>query len=165
MVVCLDPAKDGLGWTNNNRSVIPIGMDKSDIVLGISIIGVALAAIKVYRDRSCVKAKSKFYPACSEMPPHILVEAVNTGRRPLILNVLGGKYIDGNLMNFKLGKDGQGIQLGENEPCSVVFEQHLFNFGKHCSALGDLWLEDTTGRHYSIKGAKRHLEMYFNSVQ
>jgi hypothetical protein len=139
-------------------------MDKSDIVIGVSIVGLALTAIKVYRDRSCVKAKSKFYPALDEIPPRIRVEAVNTGRRPLILNVLGGKYEDGSLMNFKIGKDGQGIQLGENEPCSVVIERHLLTFGENCSALGDLWLEDTTGRRYSVKGAKRHLEMIFNSV-
>ena len=140
-------------------------MDKSDVAIGISIASLALSAFKDFRDRSCLKAKSKFNPAYDGMPTLVRVEAVNVGRRPLVLAALGGKYADGNLVNINIGRDGQGVQLLENGSFSMAIEHQLFFFGETCSPLKKLWLKDTSGKRYGIKGVKRHLEMYFNSVK
>ena len=164
-------ANGSLRWTINKCRVIPIGMDKSDIAIVTSIASFAVAALSLaltafrdFRDRSCLKAESKFNPKNDGMPARIRVEAKNTGRRPVVLTALGGKYEDGNRLIINVG-DGRGVQLSEKEKHIETIENHLLFFGANCSPLKDIWLEDTAGQHYSIKGAKRHLEMIFNSAQ
>ena len=59
-------------------------MDKSDVAIGISIasltmaaLSLALAAFRDFRDRSCLKAESKFNPEYDGMPAHS--STVSTG--------------------------------------------------------------------------------------
>src|SRR6266699_4169331 len=68
-----------------------------------------------FLDRSRLKASSQYYPEWEHSSAHITVSAVNHGRRPIILTLLGGTYEDGNWEGTSLGKDRAGLRLDENE--------------------------------------------------
>jgi len=87
------------------------------------------------------------------------VEAINMGRRPVILTRLGGYYADGHWSGIYIGKHNKGYQLGENEKFSEdITEMHpMFFDHERGVAIIDLWFEDTLGRRYRVKNARKHI--------
>jgi hypothetical protein len=129
--------------------------------ISIAAILIALASFicSLYfglRDRSRVKASCRLY----NDDRMLTVQAVNHGRRPVVLIIFGGKYDSGQSSGTYLGEKSQGIRLGEHEK----YEQELHSSHpmvyrpEHDTWIEDLWFEDTLGRRYRVKDAKRNLK-------
>lgn len=131
--------------------------------LFVAIASFILSLFAFRKDNERLAARSWFYPAHEGMPRHIKVEAVNKGRRPIILTALGANYEDGNWRNMCLGHPDRGIQLNEKERHSWDMEDigFLIFDAESSSAAVEFWFEDTIGKRYGVKGSKRHLESYF----
>jgi hypothetical protein len=94
----------------------------------------------------------------------ISIEAVNTGRRLIILTGLGASY-DNNSRTMYLGKHPDGIELKEKQRYLVDSSDVDFLIVDMQSGAGaiDFWFEDSLGDKHRVKGTKRHLLMYFQS--
>jgi hypothetical protein len=95
----------------------------------------------------------------------IKVEAVNAGRRPVILTKIVGYYKDGDWCAVDIREDKIGIRLQEHETFSEDITDGaslnmLFHPISHAT-LTDLWFEDTLGRQYRVKNAKKQLKRLF----
>ncbi len=113
-----------------------------------------------FLDRSRPKASSRYYLPWEDRPAYITVSAVNHGRRPIILTWLGGYYKDGNWEATQLGNDRMGLRLGENERFEeTIRSDHHILYNQTESRITDLWFEDTLGRRYKVKNAKKHLNL------
>jgi hypothetical protein len=127
------------------------------------VISVASVSFSIYfgvRDRSRLKAKSQFYTAWEQSEARMVVRAVNRGRRPIILTMLGGYYEDGSWQGTHLGEHPVGLRLAENERFEeTIGSEHHILYNIHESRITDLWFEDTLGRRYKVKGAKKHLKL------
>jgi len=109
------------------------------------------------RDRGKLKATSKFYqPAPGYGSPYLKVKAVNHGRRPVILTMLGSDFSDGSSSTMVL--KNHALRLGENE----AYEEDL-RVADGCTMTEegeeaiDLWFEDTLGRRHKVENAKENL--------
>ena len=109
------------------------------------------------RDRANIKTSSKFYPASEFSGASFDFTVINAGRRPIILRMRGGVDKDGDWVGTYLGKDQAGLRLGEHER----FEPTPYNV----VTLVDLWVEDTLGRRYTIKDAKKNLASLLKSEE
>ena len=56
-----------------------------------------------------------------------------------------------------------GVRLGENERFSEsIDESHHMLFDQETgAAVTNLWFEDTLGRRYPVRNAKKHLKRFF----
>jgi len=91
------------------------------------------------------------------------VEAINVGRRPIILTLFGGYYEDGHWRGTYIGDYKTGVRLGENEKFSEDIDDlhHMIFDHEEGVTVSDFWFEDTLGRRYPVKGAKKHLGQFF----
>src|SRR6266436_203467 len=143
----------------------------SVIALGVSLASFAVSAYIVWSDRGRIRARSIFFPAHKdedsgkERPASMQVEAINLGRRTVILTLLSGEYEDGHTGGTYIGDYKKGIRLSENETFTEDVDQmHNLVFDhRNGVALVDLWFEDTPGRRYPVKGAKRDLDRLFKN--
>src|SRR5207244_7930368 len=102
----------------------------AEFALIVSLASFGVSAYVALRDRKRLRAKSTFYAAHEGRDSLMHVEAVNVGRRPVILTMLGGYYDDGSWSGTYLTEDKSGVRLAENEKFSadiddvddVVFE-------------------------------------------
>ena len=130
----------------------------SACAISVSLISLVWSIHIGRRDRRKLKATSKLYYSGPESDVQYLrVRAVNHGRRPVILRMLGLDFADGSWEGIHL-KDG-GLRLGENE----VFEKDItagdsYSMSHECEEAIDLWFEDTLGRRYRVNNAKENLE-------
>lgn len=110
------------------------------------------------RDRGKLKASSTlYYSGLNSGVQHLEIKAVNHGRWPIILTMLGSDFPDGSWKGTHLEKGGVG--LGENE----AFKEHIragdnYSISDEGEEAIDLWFEDTLGRRYRVKNAKGNLE-------
>ncbi len=132
----------------------------SAFALLISLISLAWSIHIGNRDKAKLKVSSKIYYQDSGYP-YIELNAVNHGRRPVILTILRARYADGTSVGRYLDKDGK--RLGESES----FKQNITiddGFTVYCDDEGDVkeavdfCLEDTHGRLYRVQNVKRHLQ-------
>jgi hypothetical protein len=133
----------------------------STIALCVSGVSLGVSTFTSFRDRGRLKATSKYYPANEDEDGkwwrgHILVEAVNTGRRPIILTVFGGNYENEGWCGTYL-EDKKGVRLGENERFTEQVNCNHRMLKHNSRDAIDLWFEDTLGRRYRVKHAKKHL--------
>lgn len=130
----------------------------SACAISVSLISLVWSIHIGRRDHGKLKATSKLYYSGPESDVQYLqVRAVNHGRRPVILRMLGLDFGDGSWEGIYL-KDG-GLRLGENE----VFEKDIrvgdsYSMSHECEEAIGLWFEDTLGRRYRVKNAKENLE-------
>lgn len=145
-------------------------MQKADIALLISGLSFVLSFYAIRRDNEKLKARSWFFPSYFNednqlnVMRRIRIEAVNSGRRPIILTFLGVKYDDGHEKSVYL-EHPDGVHLNEKEKFTQD-DEDLFSMlydHENGSAAVDMWFEDTLGKRHYIKGAKRHLELYFKN--
>ena len=121
----------------------------------ISLISLAWSIHIGRRDRGKLKATSKLYRSDSGVP-YLQVKAVNHGRRPVILTMLGADF-PGGWGGIYLEKGT--FRLGENE----AFEETVragdhYTMSHEGEEAIDLWFEDTLCRRYRVKNAKEHLK-------
>ena len=136
------------------------------IAIVISIISLTVSVYLAWRDRASLKTKSNVYKHEETDEFSVIhVKAVNTGRRPIILRSLMGKYEEDDISGYQL--DNQGIKLEENEFYETrigKFDGMMMYMGQHgekTSGLIDLFFEDSKGKQYIIKDAKVFSYRYF----
>ena len=137
----------------------------SACAIGISFVSLAWAIHIGRRDRGKLKTSSRLRrfglgPEDEEYEEYLEVKAVNCGRRPIILTMLGADFPNGGWIGGHI-KDGM-LRLAENEaftkdirpgdPDTMPFEGE---------EVIDLWFEDTLGRRYKVKDAKKNLKKLF----
>lgn len=142
-------------------------MPSSEIIsafaFAISVTSLGLSAYVALRDRGRVRAKSTFYAATEGRPASMRVEAVNIGRRPVILTLFGGYYENGCWSAVHIGDYKRGVRLEENERFRENIDglHHMLFYPETGAAVTDLWFEDTLGRRYRVRGAKKNLKRFF----
>ena len=150
-----------------------------EISLYLSIGAIIIACISLFwsiylghRDRGNIKATSKIcytdIASYSEKPPtrysYLEIKAVNCGRRPVILSMLGTDYSDGSWGDTLIEKEGG--HLGENEEYKKTVNagdsDMISSKGK---ITVDFWFEDTLGRRYKVKNAKENLKNFGENIK
>jgi hypothetical protein len=114
------------------------------------------------RDRARLRAKSTFQEFVNA-PARIEVEAVNVGRRPVILTRMVLHYGDVSSTTTRLGEDRTGLRLQEHEKFSenITADPTMLIEPNSLTNLTDLRFEDTLGRQYRVKHVKKHLKRLF----
>lgn len=114
------------------------------------------------RDRAKLIVKSKVYKQQNfyekSFPDHyyIKIKAVNCGRRPVILTTLWRCFSDKTQCGTMLGEK----HLDEHEQFEKDIDNNEIFYTDDegdVKETSDLYLEDTLGRFYKVKNAKRHL--------
>ena len=153
---------------------LEIFLSKNAIALSALVIACAGLGHSFFigqRDKEKLRARSRFFPKYKDEndekihDARISIEAVNTGRRLIILTGLGASYDDNNSRTMYLGKHPDGIELKEKQRYPVDSSDVDFLIVDMQSGAGaiDFWFEDSLGNKHRVKGAKRHLLMYFQS--
>lgn len=136
----------------------------SIIALVVSISSLSLSAYLAFRDRGRIRTKSTYYPAHEDRGAILRIEAVNIGRRPVILTLFGGLYENSHWNGVYIGETHIGHRLGENEKFTedIDIRHHMLFDDKMESAVSEFWFEDTQGRRYPVKDSKKHLKRFFD---
>jgi hypothetical protein len=131
-------------------------------LMSLTAVVIALGSLVVsfwvsWGDRPKLKVSTQFYPGFEDAPPKFRVWAVNAGKRPIILRLLGGDHEDGWSGTY-LGESGKGLRLGENE----FFEDNIspgHNIFIHPggSRLVRMWFEDSLGRRYPVPRSEQYI--------
>jgi hypothetical protein len=138
-------------------------MNLSDIISAVALVvavaSLALSAFTLLQDRACLVTKSQHFPHREGYPARMSVSVVNAGRRPVILRMWGSHDADGHWAGTLLGKDAKGLRLAENERHEFVLlkEDLLQVTPDEDVELCDIWFEDTVGRRYVVKEAKKNI--------
>jgi hypothetical protein len=137
----------------------------SVIALLLSVISIGFSVFFNFRDRAKIKTTSTFYPESEFGSASVHFTVVNAGRRPIILRMRGAVDKNGEWIGTYLGKDQSGLRLGEHERLDHRMEAHdLFEATPDdVITVTDLWVEDTLGRRYLIKDAKKNLALLLKS--
>jgi hypothetical protein len=111
------------------------------------------------RDRGKIEATSRLIKygdtQCLE------VKAVNCGRRPIILTMLWRDFKGGAVGSYL--KD-HALRLGENEPFEITMRPgDTYTMSQEGEEAIGLWFEDTVGRRYKVKNAKKNLKKLWES--
>jgi hypothetical protein len=131
------------------------------IALIVSFTSLGVSAFVALRDRGRLCVKSKFF-SYEDGTASIQVEAVNKGRRPIILKRLTFEYEDGSQRNECVGDYEKGMRLGEHEAFSEQIDRmHRMLLSEDSAALTDLWFVDSIGRKHRVKGTKKNLRLFF----
>ncbi len=123
----------------------------------ISIISLAWTIHVGLRDRGKLKTCSQLYrkPDSTDFA-YMKVKAVNQGRRPIILTMIGSDF-PGDSWSATYFEGGP-IRLGENESFEKTVEAgDNRTWSDEGEKAIDLWFEDTLGRRYRVKSAKKNL--------
>ncbi|HEY4213763.1 MAG TPA: hypothetical protein VGM84_19960 [Steroidobacteraceae bacterium] len=140
---------------------------RSNIALLVSVgsllvsgAGFVISAVNAYRDRPRLNVSSKLHNDDNGDPYRIAVTVVNSGRRPVILRMIGGYGREGGWGGTYLESEKGGIRLGEHE-------QHVFKLEKEGVVLLDkngpdvpydsMWIEDTLGNRHKIPNSREHI--------
>ena len=129
--------------------------------LAVSIVSVVVSIYSSVRDRGRLKTGSVLYASHEgAFEPAIHIEAVNVGRRPLIIRMWGGSDDKGEYAGTPIEEDSGGKRLGEHE--RVEFVLHRGNLGFFYDGntvdFTELWFEDTLGRRYMIKKSRDNIK-------
>src|SRR6266404_3009204 len=137
----------------------------SVLALLLSVISLGFSVYFNFRDRANIKTSSKFYAASEFGSASFHFTVVNAGRRPIILRMRGGVDKNGSWVGTHLGKDQTGLRLGEHERLdhSMKRDDLFEQTPDDVITLVDLWVEDTLGRRYTIKDAKKNLALLLKS--
>ncbi len=126
--------------------------------ISISLISLVWSIHIGRRDRGKLRATSRLYFNGPDSDvQHLEIKAVNHGRRPIILRILGSDFSDGSREGIYLKKGG--LRLGENEEFEKTIRAgDSYSMSHEGEEAIDLWFEDTLGRCYRVKNAKENLE-------
>lgn len=133
--------------------------------LGLSTISLSFSAYFGLRDRGRLRTTSRFVAASEFGSARVEVTLINTGRRTIILQLLGGSDEDGIWAATGLGDGKSGLRLGEHERHEILLEKDdlaWFHPEKDDEFIlfKKLWVEDSLGRRYSIHDAKSNIKKY-----
>jgi hypothetical protein len=87
------------------------------------------------------------------------ITIVNAGRRPLVVRLLVAIPEDGNWFGDYLGDYKTGLRLGEHEHHEIIWRrQDVLGGPVHDRIAVDLEVEDSLGRRYPVRDAKKNLQ-------
>ena len=137
----------------------------SVLALLLSVVSIGFSVYFNFRDRANIKTTSKFYPESDSGPASVHFTVVNAGRRPIILRMGGAVDKNGQWIGTCLGKDESGLRLGEHERFDRDMEKIdlVEQTPEGVITKADLWVEDTLGRRYPIRDAKKNLALLLKS--
>jgi len=131
----------------------------SSLALLVSVVSLIISWHFGFRDKSKLKTYAKFYPS---HPNHdrakIEIKIVNHGRRATILTLFGGDLEDGGMSGIYLGKEGDGLRLGEHEKYeTIVYADDLLvtHPEGNIAQFVRFWFEDTLGQRHKIKNSEK----------
>lgn len=126
----------------------------------ISFVSLAWAIHIGRRDRGKLKATSELCKEYESDFEYLRVKAVNCGRRPVILTMLGADFPSGHWLGTYLRDKMLHLSEGEAFEETIRAGDHYTMSDEGEEAI-DLWFEDTLGQRYKVKKAKKHLkELY-----
>lgn len=126
----------------------------SSAALVVSIGSLIVSGLNYRRDTARLKVSAEFFPDSSDGTPFIRVRMVNSGRRPVILRLIGGSDGEKWSGSYIDHEDG-GRRLGENEHYERTFQpddiwavDHPEDDETFCFA--ELWVEDSLGVRHTV---------------
>jgi len=147
-------------------------ISKNWIALAAIILGIANFVHTFYigrRDKSKLMAKSLFIPNYDFIGEDyiIQIEAVNAGRRPIVLTGLVILYDNREKLSVLLEPNTPSITLAENQKFRIPTNHLDAILGKNPKGLRaiKLWFKDTLGRLYAVRGAEMNLFKYYESAE
>lgn len=151
--------------SDTQRSVLNKEL-KVDTSLHLSLIAILFSAISLIwsihignRDRGKLRASSRIYKDASGNL-FMEIKAVNCGRRPVILTMLRSHFADGTWSGVYLGNNNM-LRLDEKESFKQTVRPGdnytLFSDKGDVKETIDFSFEDTLGRVYRVKHARKHL--------
>jgi len=132
----------------------------SCIAVGISAASLMTSLHVARRDRVNLRAWATFHPTDEyNEHPYITVVIVNEGRRPAILRLFGGDLVGGGIGGRILGKDSEGIRLGESERHeeSVTADDSLLIGPDGALEYRTFYFEDTLGNRHPVRDCEEAL--------
>lgn len=121
-----------------------------------------MSSYAIFRDRMCVRATCKFYPAHPDYDKaHLRIRVVNRGRRIAILTLFGGDLDDGSWSGEGFGESGKGARLAEQECYEIRFYKSdiLAELPDRESNYIELWFEDSLGRRHRVRNSKKNIRL------
>lgn len=142
------------GVTMTNAEII------STIALIVSMCSVSFSLYFGLRDRGKLKATSKFYAASEYGPAKIVVNLVNTGRRPINLRLMGGSDENGLWSAEYFNSKKEDFFLKEHGQHEVIMtKEDLGDFNREEVVVFDyLWVEDSLGKRHTVKESKNNIK-------
>jgi hypothetical protein len=130
----------------------------------VSLTSLGFSIYNIVRDRARIQIKSQFYPPSQYGKGHISITIMNTGRRPMILRMLGYEG-DDNWVGAWFGDHERGLRLGENERHDVTVSAEDLGQDTPDDTINvtTIWLEDSLGRRYTIKGIEKQIQQLRDS--
>jgi hypothetical protein len=134
----------------------------ASIIIAIFALLVSLGTLCVsfystYQDRPRLRIATLFLEASEFGPNRVVVTLVNTGRRPIILRLVGGttseEHWSGSFIDFDKG----GRRLAEHERHEITLEKEdTIGFNPEGDDLNyvRLWIEDSLGNRHHIPNSE-----------
>ncbi|WP_157776341.1 hypothetical protein [Burkholderia stabilis] len=138
----------------------------SGAAFAVSFASLCVSGHVAFRDRARLSVFSKFIPASDYGPNRIVVTMVNTGRRPVILRLIGGADAAGKWSAEYLGHKDGGLRLGEHERYEHTFNKEdtvKFHPYDDDLFLKTLWVEDSLGIRHKVPNASQYIERLWSS--
>lgn len=137
-------------------------VDISVLALFVALASFGLALYNSLRDRPRLKVESIFFEENAyQQEARIKVVLINTGRRPVILRMIGGEDLSGRWSGVYLGNDQAGIRLGEHERHELhVKKEDTVAFSQDDEDVFWvlMWVEDSLGIRHKIPNSSSHIK-------
>ncbi|MBA4719380.1 MAG: hypothetical protein HRO68_09910 [Nitrosopumilus sp.] len=133
----------------------------SSIALIISILGVYLR----YQDKPTLKIISKYCPATINLGnSYIALSIINTGKRPLVIRILGGNDKNGKWAGSFINDQKAGLRLDEKERYDIaLYKDDMVEMTPDDDVIFvKLWVEDSLGKRYFVPDSKKHVSKLLN---
>lgn len=112
------------------------------------------------RDRSRLKVESQFVDAHSRFgPARILVKAINKGRRPIYVRMIGGELKSNGWIGELIGPTEFGFRLEEGQYYEHSFTlEDIYGQGpEYSDEFKSIWLEDSLGKRYRVPKSHKYI--------
>lgn len=128
--------------------------------LVVSIAGFALSSYLAWRDRANVQATSDVHvhDRTGEFSS-ISIYITNSGRRPVNIIYLWGKYEDKSEGGIRLAEIGKKLNEGDIYELEFGKFDRMMVSGDDLSGLVDIFIKDSAGRRYKVKDSKRNIAL------
>lgn len=141
-------------------------MDKSTIALLISGLSLLLTFWNIFRDRSKLHVESTFYESHPDYgPDRIHFKAINKGRRPIYIRMVGGELMKHGWLGKYVGDSEFGKRLEEGQYIEFTWRvEDVFTDGPDFDdEYKSIWLEDSLGKRYKIPSSEKYLKQIKSS--
>jgi hypothetical protein len=131
----------------------------STIALLVSIVSLSFSIYFNFRDRARLVTRSSCVQGWDPGTAHVAATVVNAGRRPIILRMWAGVDDHGQWVGTYFAHEKGGLRLAEHElsVITITAEDLCAQTPDGELWIKDMWIEDSLGRRYPIKDARKHI--------